>query len=143
MLPEKLVSMVSARDELAAAAVSTPRFIARVRGKALHYGCAIPFIRVAVPSLSQLMHNLETGKGPVAVPSLDDHPTMRRRWNLTGRDRELRVSEQARRALKFMCKAMEKYGDVGQPSPSGLWCRACSTGRSWRARKHPGHHLRR
>jgi hypothetical protein len=57
MLQEKLASMVSAWDELAAAAVSTPRNITRVRGKALHYGCAIPFVRVAAPSLSQLMHN--------------------------------------------------------------------------------------
>jgi hypothetical protein len=68
MLPEKLASMVSARDELAAAAVSTPRVIVRVRGKALHYGCAIPFVAVAAPSLSQLMHNREGGTGPVAVP---------------------------------------------------------------------------
>ena len=45
---------------------------ARVRGKALHYGCAIPFVAVAAPSLSQLMHNRETGTGPVAVPSLDE-----------------------------------------------------------------------
>ncbi len=33
MLPEKLASMVSARDDLAAAALSTPRIIVRVRGK--------------------------------------------------------------------------------------------------------------
>ena len=45
---------------------------ARVRGKALHYGCAIPFVAVAAPSLSQLMHNRETGTGPVVVPSLDE-----------------------------------------------------------------------
>jgi hypothetical protein len=43
MLPEKFASMVSARDELAAAAVSNPRVIAWVRGKALHYGCAVKF----------------------------------------------------------------------------------------------------
>ncbi len=48
-MTEKLASMSSARDELAAAAVSTPRVIARVRGKALHYGCAIPFLMVAAP----------------------------------------------------------------------------------------------
>ena len=58
----------AARQELAASEVSTPRLIARVRGKALHYGCAIPFIAVAAPSLSQLMHGRETGAGPVKVP---------------------------------------------------------------------------
>ena len=45
MLPEKLASMISARDDLAAASLSTPRIIARVRGKkALHYGCVIPLV---------------------------------------------------------------------------------------------------
>jgi hypothetical protein len=38
-------------------------------GKAQHYGCAIPFIAVAAPSLSQRMHCRETGAGPVEVPS--------------------------------------------------------------------------
>jgi hypothetical protein len=66
MLPEKLASMVTARDDLAAASLSTPRIIERVRRKALNYGCAIPFVAVAAPSLSQLMHNRETGTGPVA-----------------------------------------------------------------------------
>ncbi len=63
--------MVSARDELAAAAVSNPRVITRVQGKALHYCFAISFVRVAAPSLSQLMHNWETGAGPVVVLPLD------------------------------------------------------------------------
>jgi hypothetical protein len=112
MLPEKLASMVSARDELAAAAVSKPRVIVRVRGKAFHYCCAIPFVAVAAPSLSQLMHNRETGTGPVAVPSLDDEKEAEFDW-----DRELRVSERARRAVEFMRTAMDKYGNVGQP----LW----------------------
>jgi hypothetical protein len=112
MLPEKLASMVSARGELAAAAVSTPRIIARVQGKALNYGCAIPFVAVAAPSLSQLMHNRETGTVPVAAPSLDDEKEAEFDW-----DRELRVSKRARRALEFMRTAMDKYGNVGQP----LW----------------------
>ncbi len=42
MLPDKMASLVTE--------VSTPRLIARVRGKALHSGCAIPFIAVAAPS---------------------------------------------------------------------------------------------
>jgi hypothetical protein len=44
MLPDKMASLVAAGQELVASEVSTPRLIARVRGKALHYGCAIPFI---------------------------------------------------------------------------------------------------
>ncbi len=112
MLPEKLASMVSARDDLAAAALSTPRIIARVRGKALHYWCTILLVTVAAPSLSQLMHNRETCTGQVAMPSLDEEKEAEVEW-----DRELRVSERARRALEFMRAAMEKYGNVGQP----LW----------------------
>jgi hypothetical protein len=54
MLPDKMTSLVAARQELAATEVSTPRRMVRVRGKALHYGGAIPFIAVAAPSLSHL-----------------------------------------------------------------------------------------
>jgi hypothetical protein len=53
MLPEKLASMVSARDDMAAAVLSTPCIVARVRGSDLHYGCAIQFVAVAALSLSQ------------------------------------------------------------------------------------------
>ena len=56
MLPDKLASMKAARDQLAASVTSTPRLITRVRGKALHYGCAIPFVVIAALPLSQLMH---------------------------------------------------------------------------------------
>ena len=62
MLPDKLASMKAARDLLAASVTSTSHLIARVRGKALHYGCAIPFVAIAAPSLSQLMHNRELRK---------------------------------------------------------------------------------
>ncbi len=103
MLPEKLASMFSARDDLAAAALSTWRIIVRVRGKALHYCCAIQFIAVAAPSLLQLMHNRETCTGLVAVPTLEEMKVTVFDW-----DRELRVSERALRALEFMRTAMEK-----------------------------------
>ena len=112
MLPDKMASLVAARQELAASEVSTPRLIARVRGKALHYGCAIPFIAVAAPSLSQLMHGRETGAGPVEVPSLDTEKELEFDW-----DMKVRISERARTALEFMRIAMERYGDAGQP----LW----------------------
>jgi len=112
MLPDKMASLVAARQELAASEVSTPLLIARVRGKALHYGCAIPFIAVAAPLLSQLMHGRETGAGPVEVPSLDTEKELEFDW-----DMKVRMSERARTALEFMHIAMERYGDAGQP----LW----------------------
>ncbi len=60
--------MVAARDDLAAASLSTPRIIALVR---LHYCCAMPIVAMAAPSLSQLMQNWEFGTGPEVVPSLE------------------------------------------------------------------------
>ena len=121
MLPVKLASMHSARDQLAAATHTTPgpRLASRVRGKALHYGCAIPFVAIAAPSLSQLMHNREAGTGPVTVPSLEEVRELD-----FDCDRETLVSERARRALEFMRLAMEEYGAYGQPTwpavPSSL-----------------------
>ncbi len=116
MLPDMLACMVTARDDLAAASLSTPRIIARVRGKALFYGCAIPFDAVAVPSLSQLMHN-ETGTGPVALPSLDEEKEADFDW-----DRELRFSERVRQALEFIRVAM-----VTLANPPALRQRSTST----------------
>jgi hypothetical protein len=112
MLPDKMASLAETRKELAASVVSTPRLIARVRNKALHYCCAIPFVAVAAPSLSQLMHGSKTGAGPVEVPSLDTEKELEFDW-----DTKVRMSEQARTALEFMSTAMERYGDAGQP----LW----------------------
>jgi hypothetical protein len=122
MLPDKMASLVAARQELAASEVSTPRLIARVRGKPLHYGCAMPFIA----SLSQLItvavsaHGRETGTGPVEVPSLDVEKELE--FDL---DMAVRMSERARTVLEIMRTALERYGDAGQPlwpvGPSSLY----------------------
>jgi hypothetical protein len=110
MLTDKLASMKTARDQLAGSETSTPRLIARVRGKAMHYGCAIPFVAIAAPSLSQLMHTRETGTGPVEVPSLDEEREAEFDW-----DKVIPVSARARLALDFMRTALERYGGCGQP----------------------------
>jgi hypothetical protein len=62
MLKDKLASLAAARQELAASEVSAPRLIARVRGKALHYGCAIPFLAVAAPSLHRCLSSCTVAK---------------------------------------------------------------------------------
>ena len=120
MLPEKLSSRIAAREGLAATQLSTPRRIARFRGRALHYGCAIPFVAVAAPSLSQLMHRRETSTGPVDVPALDDETEMEFDY-----DGELPVSDRVRQALEFRRIGMEKYRNASQPllpvSPSSLY----------------------
>ena len=108
MLPEKLESMVAARNELASAGVSTPRHVSRVRGKAIHFDCAIPFkfVAIAAPSLSKLMHR-ETGmaRGLVEVPVLEAKKDMEFDW-----DRELLVSARLREALEFISIALERDG---------------------------------
>ena len=109
MLPEKLQSMTDARNALAASPLPTPRLIARVRGKDLHCGCAIPFVPVAAPSLSQLMHNRETGTGQVSIPSLEEEKSA----EFDG-DQEVHVPERALQALEFMLTAMERFGTAGQ-----------------------------
>jgi hypothetical protein len=140
MLPDKMASLVAARQELTASEVSTPRLIARVRGKALHYGCAIPFIAVAAPSLSHIMHGRETGAGPVEVPSLDTEEELEFNW-----DMKVRMSERACTALEFMRIAMERHYDTEtRGSPSGPSCPAPCTERSWpakRRRRDPCHHV--
>ena len=59
MLPEKLVSMVAAVDDLQSMSDTMCRHIARVRGKVLHYGCAIAYVAVAAGSLAQAIHQNE------------------------------------------------------------------------------------
>ena len=110
MLPDKLQSMFEAREQLCASVRTTPRLISRVRGKALHYGCAIAFVSVAAASLSQAMHDRETGIGPVKVPSLAEESDMPFAW-----DQDMLLSARARRALEFMEEAMTRCGNEGQP----------------------------
>ena len=95
MLPKKLEPMVAARDELAAAELSTQRRVSRVQGKAFQYCCAIPFVATAAPSLSQLMHDSKNGTGPVEVPALEVKKEMMFYWDL-----DLRVSARTREALE-------------------------------------------
>jgi hypothetical protein len=82
----------------------------RVRGKALHYGCAILSLAVAAPSLSLLMHSRRNGAGTVEIPALDAENELEFVW-----DMEVRMSERARAALEFMCIAVAIYGESGQP----------------------------
>ena len=110
MLPDKLESLRSARAALALSAMSTPRLIARVRGKFLHYGCAIPFLAMVAPTLSQDMHEHTTGTGPVAVPSVREEAAGDIDW-----DRPVPVTDRARRALALAEEIIAVYGETGQP----------------------------
>ena len=81
MLPDKLASTIAAVEEMRAATCTTPRLAARVRGRVLHYGVAVPFIAVAAASLSQLMHKREAGLGPLEdIPHMRDEPSLQFDW---------------------------------------------------------------
>jgi hypothetical protein len=112
MLPDKLASLGTSLEELVASESTTPRLVARVRGKALHYGCAIRYIAVAAASLSQLMHCRETGVCPVSVPSLASETDMAFDW-----DEPIVVTARARVALDYLRSAIDQFGTMGQP----LW----------------------
>ena len=115
MLPDKLASTIAAVEEMRAATCTTPRLAARVRGKALHYGVAVPFIAVAAASLS-------AGLGPLEdIPHMRDEHSLQFDW-----EDSIEISARARRALDFVAGALRERGSAGQPIwpivPSSLYC---------------------
>ena len=97
MLPDKLTSTIAAVEEMWAATSTTLRLAARVRGKVLHYGVAVPFIAVAAASISQLMHKREAGLVPLKdIPHMRDETTLQFDW-----EESIEISARARRALDF------------------------------------------
>ena len=67
MLTEKLWSMVAERDGASRMCPLRGAFPASEERRSTT--CAISFVAVAAPSLSQLMHDRETGTGPVENPT--------------------------------------------------------------------------
>ena len=97
MLPGKLELMVAAVDDLRSELDTTCRHIARVRGKVLHYGCAIAYVAVAAASLSQAIHQTEGGLGPTAAPTPREEASRPFQW-----DSHRRLSARSIAALDFV-----------------------------------------
>ena len=112
MLPEKLESMVAAVDALRSELDTTCRHIARVRGKVLHYGCAIAYVAVAAASLSQAIHQTAGGMALTPVPTPREEAGQPFQW-----DSPRRLSARSTAALDFIRSCLEKFGTAGQP----LW----------------------
>ena len=112
MLPEKLESMMAAVDDLRSEPDTTCRHIARVRGKVLHYGCAIAYVAVAAASLSQAIHQAEGGLALTAVPTPREEASRPFQW-----DSHRRLSARSLAALEFIRRCLERLGSAGQP----LW----------------------
>ena len=117
MLAEKVASCHATFASLLGATVSSPRLLAQARGKAGHYGCAVPFLALGCASLSQAMHQTEysaTG----CTPSFREERQLTFDW-----DARVPVSARCTAALTFMQRVLCEQGAAGQP----LWPTPAST----------------
>jgi hypothetical protein len=120
MLPEKLEGLHTNFDATATACASSPRALARTRGKAQHYGCAIQYLRPAGASLTQAMHQAEqvSSDPPPDVAQEGADPDFS--W-----DQALTISTRTRAAVTCMQLAFRQFGTLGQPlwpiPPSSLY----------------------
>ena len=110
MLADKLASLRATFAALANAESSTPRLLARGRGKAAHYGCAIPYLAAMCPALTQAMHQAERAFD-LPPPSLDDEKCDR----LFDWEQCIPISTRTRAALRLMLQAIDEFGAAGQP----------------------------
>lgn len=110
MLADKLASLRATFAALVNADSSTPRLLARGRGKASHYGCAIPYLAVMCPVLTQAMHQAEHAFDlpPPELQEEDSNPLFD--W-----DQSLSLSPRTRAALHLMLRAINDHGEAGQP----------------------------
>ena len=120
MLPEKLAALHTNFGPMSTASTSSPRALARTRGKALHYGCAVQYLRPACASLTQAMHQAEqVGSTPPPESALEGNdPDFN--W-----DQALTVSTRTRAAAACLRLALDQFGTLGQPlwpiPPSSLY----------------------
>ena len=109
MLAEKLASLRETFATLATADTSTPRLLARGRGKAAHYGCAIPLLAAMCPALTQAIHQAEHAFDlPPPDSDRDTEPDFD--W-----DAVLILSERTRAVLRLMLRTIDELGTAGQP----------------------------
>jgi hypothetical protein len=120
MLPDKLDSLHTNFGDMSAATAASPRILARTRGKALHYGCAVQYLRPACASLTQAIHQAEQ-VGATPPPDLaqeDRDPDFN--W-----DQRIPVSIRTRAAVACLQLALHQFGTLGQPlwptPPSSLY----------------------
>jgi hypothetical protein len=110
MLADKLASLRATFVALVHADASTPRLLAQGRGKASHYGCAIPHLASMCPSLTQAMHDSEHAFSLPPPDAADEASDLAFDW-----DRAIPLSIRTRAALRLMLRAIDEFGTVGQP----------------------------
>ena len=110
MLADKLKSLRETFAALVNLESASPRLLARGRGKAAHYGCAIPFLAAMGPSLTQAMHQTEC-LFALPAPSLSEEAADRHfDW-----DTPLPLSARTKAALRLMLHTATELGSLGQP----------------------------
>jgi hypothetical protein len=110
MLADKLASLRATFVALVHADASTPRLLAQGRGKAAHYGCAIPHLASMCPSLTQAMHDSEHAFS-LPPPEPEDEASDRGfDW-----DRAIPLSIRTRATLRLMLRTIDEFGTSGQP----------------------------
>jgi hypothetical protein len=101
MLADKLKSLLETFEALATADIATPRLLARGRGKAPHYGCAIPFLTAMCPSLTQVMHQTECAFALHAPSRVEEEADLDFNW-----EAPLSITPHTCAALRLMLLAM-------------------------------------
>ena len=114
MLDDKTTSCDATLAGLLSASDSTPRLLAQGRGKAGHYGCAVPFLALGCASLTQAMHQTEFVLDRRPPPSMREERTLRDTFDWDGR---MPLSTRCRAALSLMRRALLERAAEGQP----LW----------------------
>jgi hypothetical protein len=117
MLADKLEATRAAFTNVLQTTTSNPRLLASCRGKAFHYGCAVPYLAISCPALTQAIHQVERASDRPA-PSLEDEdadPDFD--W-----DRPLPVSTRARATLSLLLRPLDEFGTVGRPMWPDLPC---------------------
>jgi hypothetical protein len=109
MLADKLASLRETFACLFAADTVTPRLLARGRGKASHYGCAIPLLAAMCPALTQAIHQAEMAFD-LPAPELDSDAAPDFDWDAT-----LHISDRTRAVLRLMLRTIDELGSHGQP----------------------------
>jgi hypothetical protein len=120
MLPDKLDSLNQNFGDLSAVTVASPRILARTRGKALHYGCAVQYLRPVCASLTQAIHQAEQVGAPPPPELAQENQVPDFDW-----DQTLAVSTRTHAAVACLRLALHQFGTCGQPlwptPPSSLY----------------------
>ena len=112
MLKDKLEGLHTNFDTLASVSTATPQALARTRGKALHYECAIQYLRPACASLTQAMHQAEQADASPPPEAAQEGNDPDFQW-----DQTLTVTTRTRAAVACLQLALHRFGTLGQP----LW----------------------